>query len=211
MKSSTIWPVSWKTIRYSRPKRSDTYARANFLKTIPSTAPHTYIARVWQYPPSQGQYSVTSTMSPRERENANPSFHWLKPMVTTIYPVVVTDLSNCSRCNLVLSQNIAQKSIVTECVCLCFILASFSLTYVVLSPLEARLCFPSWRLCKWSSCFSDLTSWSKKVTLETLLVSVDKEKQMNQYICLASTTLASEILKLGFDVNDDMTALLVRR
>ena len=62
-----------------------------------------------------------------------------------------------------------------------------------------------------SSCFSDLTSWSKKVTLETLLVSVDKEKQMNQYICLASTTLASEILKLGFDVNDDMTALLLRR
>lgn len=167
---------------------------------------------MWQYAPLPGtvlshiDYEPTWT----RKLNANPSFHWLKPLVTTIYPVVVTDLSNCSRCNLVLSQNIAQKSIVTECVCLCFILASFSLTYVVLSPLEARLCFPSWKTLQ-SSCFSDLTSWSKKVTLETLLVSVDKDKQMNQYICLASTTLASEILKLGFDVNDDMTALLLRR
>ena len=125
------------------------YARANFLKTMPSTAPHTYIARVWQYAPLPGtvlshiDYEPTWT----RKLNANPSFHWLKPLVTTIYPVVVTDLSNCSRCNLALSQNIAQKSIVTECVCLSFILASFSLTYVVLSPLEARLCFPSWRLC----------------------------------------------------------------
>ena len=27
------------------------YARVNFLKTIPFTAAHTYIAHIWQYPP----------------------------------------------------------------------------------------------------------------------------------------------------------------
>ena len=43
-------------IPYSRPKRSDlyTYARVNCLKTLPFTAAHTYIAHIWQYPPSPG-------------------------------------------------------------------------------------------------------------------------------------------------------------
>lgn len=78
-----------------------------------------------------GTHSITSTETkfsepPWMRKlHANPRFHWLKPLVTTINLVVVTDLmiSNCCRCNLVLSQNILQKSIVTECVCLCFTLA----------------------------------------------------------------------------------------
>lgn len=148
-------------------------------------------------------------MSPRERENANPSFHWMKSLVATIYPVVVTDLSNCSRCNLVLSQNIAQKSIVTMCVLMFYF--GLILTHLWCTVSIGSAILFSFMKSLQSSCFSDFTSWNEKVTLETLLVSVDKDKQMNQYICLASSTLASEILKLGFDVNDDMTALLLRR
>ena len=41
-------------IPYSRPKRLIyiPYPRVNCLKTIPFTAAHTYIAHIYQYPPS---------------------------------------------------------------------------------------------------------------------------------------------------------------
>lgn len=162
MKSSTIWPVSWKTIRYSRPERSDTLCWSKLLEnhTLHS-ATYPYSPCVAVSPPprdsTQSHGLKTSFMSPRERENANPSFHWMKPLVTTIYPVVVTDLSNCSRCNLVLSQNIAQKSIVTMCVLMFYF--GFILTHLCCTvSIESAILFSFMKSLQ-SSSFSDFTSW----------------------------------------------------
>ena len=43
-------------IPYSRPKLSDLYtlSQSKLLVTIHSTAAHTYMAHIWQYPPPPG-------------------------------------------------------------------------------------------------------------------------------------------------------------
>ena len=43
------------------------YPRVNCLKTIPFTAAHTYIAHIWQYPPTPG----TQREPPRRREKVS--------------------------------------------------------------------------------------------------------------------------------------------
>lgn len=67
-----------------------------------------------------------------------------------------------------------------------------------------------------SSCFSGFTSWNKKVTFETLIVPMDKDKQMNQYlfgICRVGSEISSfHYLHItNLDYNDDMSAQLVRQ
>ena len=47
-------------IPYSRPKLSDLYtlSQSKLLVTIHSTAAHTYMAHIWQYPPPPGTSAV---------------------------------------------------------------------------------------------------------------------------------------------------------